>query len=182
MNKFFSICKSLLVILGGIAVLPAFLSCSKEEPEAIDAALIEGRWKVESIRYVGHLSNGNVITGESDSCDIFWTGDIVEFKNGELFEGETGSGFYAMFDFYPGSIHYSIIDNNLYIPEQEFPAGAQDAGGGYTFTISTTVGEWSFPFTLSGDTWIIRHEQRRCFDRELLYYNADYEFVLKRVE
>ena len=62
-----------------------------------------------------------------------------------------------------------------------FPNFEEDAGDGWTVTLTTSVGEWSFPYTLSDDTWIIRHEQRQWFDIEYKYIDADFEFVLKRV-
>ena len=34
-----------------VALLHAFVSCSKQDFDALDAAQIEGRWQVESIRY-----------------------------------------------------------------------------------------------------------------------------------
>ena len=168
--------------LSSIILLLAFLSCTEQDPDAIDAAQIEGRWQVESIRYEGTSSDGTTISAETEHCDIFWTGDIIEFKNGSVYMGEKGSSFYSSFRGYPGSINYSIVDHQLFIPEQVFPDYEEDAGGGWTFTFTTTVGEWSFPYTLSDDTWIIRHEHRTWFDiEELSYLNCDFEFVLKRV-
>ena len=170
------------LLLSSIILVFAFVSCHKHNPDAIDAAQIEGRWQVESIRYEGTSSDGTTISAESDHCDIFWTGDIIEFKNGSVYMGEKGSSFYSSFRGYPGSIQYSIVDHQLFIPEQVFPDYEEDAGGGWTFTLTTTVGEWSFPYTLSDDLWIVRHENRTWFDiEELSYLNCDFEFVLKRV-
>ena len=64
-----------------------FVSCSKHDPDAIDAAQIEGRWQVESIRYEGTLDDGTAISAEPEHCDIFWTGDIIEFKGGSIYMG-----------------------------------------------------------------------------------------------
>lgn len=170
------------LFLSSIILLLAFLSCTEQDPDAIDTAQIEGRWQVESIRYEGTSSDGTTISAEPEHCDIFWTGDIIEFKNGSVYMGEKGSSFYSSFRGYPGSIQYSIVDHQLFIPEQVFPDYEEDADGGWTFTLTTTVGEWSFPYTLSDDLWIVRHENRTWFDiEELKYLNCDFEFVLKRV-
>ena len=169
------------VLFLSVAFLHAFVSCSKQDFDALDAAQIEGRWQVESIRYEGVLADGTAISAETEHCDIFWTGDIIEFKSGSVFMGEKGDSFYSLFSGYPGSIVYSIVDHHLYIPEQMFPNFEEDAGDGWTVTLTTSVGEWSFPYTLSDDTWIIRHEQRQWFDIEYKYIDADFEFVLKRV-
>ena len=169
------------LLLSSIILVFAFVSCHKHNPDAIDAAQIEGRWQVESIRYEGTSSDCTTISAESEHCDIFWTGDIIEFKSGSVFMGEKGNSFYSLFSGYPGSIVYSIVDRHLYIPEQMFPNFEEDAGDGWTATLTTSVGEWSFPYTLSDDTWIIRHEQRQWFDIEYKYIDADFEFVLKRV-
>lgn len=169
------------LFLSSIILLLAFLSCTEQDPDAIDTAQIEGRWQVESIRYEGTSSDGLAVSAEPEHCDIFWTGDIIEFKNGSVYMGEKGSSFYSSFRGYPGSINYSIVDHQLFIPEQVFPDYEEDAGGGWTFTFTTTVGEWSFPYTLSDDTWIIRHEHRTWFDIEYKYLTCDFVFVLKRV-
>ena len=163
-------------------ILFAFVSCSKQYSEAHDAALIEGRWKVESIRYVGTLNDGTEVSNEVNDCDFFWVGDIVEFKGGELFLGERGTGFYSMFSGYPGSIQYSIIDHQLYIPEQVFAADPQDAGDGWTATMTTTVEECFLPYSLSEDTWIIWLKHRGWFKVEYGSFDCDFEFVLKRVK
>jgi len=60
----------------------------KHDPDAIDAAQIEGRWQVESIRYEGTLDDGTAISAEPEHCDIFWTGDIIEFKGDSIYMGE----------------------------------------------------------------------------------------------
>lgn len=149
-----------------VIVLLASVSCTKEDLDAIDSVKVEGCWKVESIRYEGTLADGTEVRGEPEHCDIFWTGDIVEFKSGSVFLGEKGDSFYSYFNGYPGSIAYSIVERKLFIPEQTFPSYEVDAGGGWTVTIAVSVGEWSLPYAISNDTWIIRHEHRAWFEME----------------
>ena len=171
-----------LSLLPSIALI-VFLSCSKLDPDPIDPTLIEGYWRVESIRYEGILPDGTKVSDEPVHCDVFWTGDVVEFRGGLMFQGEKGSSFYSLFSGYPGSIQYAIIGHQLFIPEQVFPDYAQDAGGGWTVTIATSVGEWTLPSSLSGDTWVIRHEQRSWYKEEYQsIFSCDFEFVLKRVQ
>lgn len=169
------------LLLFPIMVLIAFISCTKEDLDTIDSAKVEGRWKVESIRYEGTLADGTNVSGEPNHCDIFWTGDVVEFKNGSVYMGEIGNSFYSYLNGYPGSIDYSIVDRKLFIPEQTFPSYEEDAGGGWTVSISVSVGEWSLPYTLSDDTWIIRHEHRGWFEMEYNSFYCDFEIILKRV-
>ncbi|MBQ6761491.1 MAG: hypothetical protein IJP49_01945 [Bacteroidales bacterium] len=163
-------------------ILFAFISCSKQYSDAHDAALIEGRWKVESIRYVGTLNDGTEVSNEENDCDFFWVGDIVEFKGGELFLGEKGSGLYSLFSGYPGSIQYSIVNHQLFIPEQVFEDYPQDTGNGWTATMTITVGEWTLPYSLSEDTWIIWRKHRIWSAVGYGQFYCDFEFILKRVE
>ena len=106
----------------------------------------------------------------------------MEFKSGSVYMGERGSNFYSYFNGYPGSIHYSIVGHKLFIPEQEFPGFEEDAGDGWTASLVVSVGEWSFPYTLSDDIWIIRYEHRPWSEKEYKSFYADFEFVLKRVK
>lgn len=168
-------------LLFPIIVLFTFVSCTKENLNGIDAAMVEGHWKVESIRYEGTLDDGTKVSGEPEHCDIFWTGDIIEFNSGSVYMGEKGAEFYSYFIGYPGSIKYSIVDSQLFIPEQTFPDYEEDAGGGWTVTLATSVGEWLLPCSLSDDIWIIRHEHRGWFDMEYGSFYCDFEIVLKKV-
>ena len=159
------------------------IACSKLNPDATDTTLTEGRWRVESIRYTGVRPDGTSVSGEDNSqAAIFFAGDILEFKDGKIFQGEYGSQFYSIFITYQGSIRYSIIDQKLHIPKQVFQAGSEDAGGGWSVTLECQVGEYTLPYSLTEDTWTIRHEDRQRFDLSTLeYWDCDYEYILKRV-
>ena len=170
-----------LLFFSGLILL-ATLSCSKEDTDARDAASIEGRWKVESIRYTGTLVDGTKVSGESDHCDFFMIGDVMEFKEGKLYLGEKGSGFYSSFSSYPGSIQYSIVNHRLFIPEQVFSDAPQDAGEGWSLSFTVTIDECFMPYSLTEDTWVIRYEHRGWFDIVHHSFDCDFEFVLKRVE
>lgn len=160
-----------------------FISCSKQKFDEIDAASIEGKWRVEKIQYTGILSDGTEIIGEVPSRGaLFWVDDIVEFKDGKLYHGENGSIFFSMFVTYPGWIQYSIIDRKLYIPKQVFQSASEDAGDGWSATLETVVGEYSLPYTLTEDTWVIRYEDQQMTDLSTYeYFNCDFEYILRRV-
>lgn len=170
------------LLLYSFVILFASESCSKQNADAIDAMTVEGRWLVECIRYDGVLDDGTEVSAEPEHCDIFWTGDIIEFRSGSVYMGEKGTSFYSSFRGYPGSINYSIVDRQLFIPEQELLDYEEDTGGGWTVTLVASVGEWLLPYTLSDDIWIIRHENRGWFESEYGLFSCDFEIVLKREE
>ena len=138
---------------------------------------------MEKIQYTGILSDGTEIIGEVPSRGaLFWVDDIVEFKDGKLYHGENGSIFFSMFVTYPGWIQYSIIDRKLYIPKQVFQSASEDAGDGWSATLETGVGEYSLPYTLTEDTWVIRYEDQQMTDLSTYeYFNCDFEYILRRV-
>lgn len=87
-----------------------------------------------------------------------------------------------MFVTYPGCIQYSIIERKLYIPKQVFQSASEDAGDGWSATLETVVGEYSLPYTLTEDTWVIRYEDQHMTDLSTYeYFNCDFEYILRRV-
>ena len=138
---------------------------------------------MEKIQYTGILSDGTEIIVEVPSRGaLFWVDDIVEFKDGKLYHGENGSIFFSMFVTYPGCIQYSIIERKLYIPKQVFQSASEDAGDGWSATLETVVGEYSLPYTLTEDTWVIRYEDQQMTDLSTYeYFNCDFEYILRRV-
>ena len=173
--------KHILILLTSMCIL--FVSCSKQKFDEIDATLVEGKWLVEKIQYTGILPNGTEVIGEVPSRGaLFWVDDIVEFKDGKLYQGENGSMFFSMFVTYPGSIQYSIINRKLHIPKQVFRSASEDAGDGWSASIETLVGEYNLPYPLTEDTWIIRYEDQQMTDLSTYeYFDCDFEYILKRV-
>lgn len=152
-------------------------SCDKVD----DTSSVQGRWEVTEIMYTRTMDDGSIVTKAMNHCDMFWVGDIVTFDGTDIIEGETGTEFYSMFSGYPGSIQYSIKKGCLYIPEQVFPDLLYDDIDGWTCTLTITVGEWSLPYSLQGDSMIIRHEGRGWSDAETYeHFYCDVTFVLNR--
>ena len=73
----------------------------------------------------------------------------------------------------------SLITNYL---SQNRSLRTQDTGNGWTATMTITVGEWTLPYSLSEDTWIIWRKHRIWSAVGYGQFYCDFEFILKRVE